>query len=158
MNDRVQRLRQQSLDTHPSVSIERAVLLTEFYRENIGKYPQPVLRAKAFYHLCANKTVYIGDEELIVGERGHEPKAAPTYPEIICHSVDDLRILDSRAMTSYRIAAEDIETYERDVIPFWQGRSLRDRIFDAARGVASGVFGRDLHRVHGAARAWTHRW
>jgi formate C-acetyltransferase len=112
------------------VSIERAVLLTEFYRENIGKYPQPVLRAKAYYHLCANKTVFIGDEELIVGERGHEPKAAPTYPEIICHSADDLRILDSRAMTSYRVATEDIETYERDVIPFWQGRSLRDRIFD----------------------------
>jgi len=130
MNDRVQRLRKQSLDTHPSVSIERAVLLTEFYRENIGKYPQPVLRAKAYYHLCANKTVYIGDEELIVGERGHEPKAAPTYPEIICHSADDLRILDSRAMTSYRVATEDIETYERDVIPFWQGRSLRDQIFD----------------------------
>jgi formate C-acetyltransferase len=130
MNDRVQRLRQLSLDTHPSVSIERAVLLTEFYRENIGKYPQPVLRAKAYHYLCANKTVFIGDEELIVGERGHEPKAAPTYPEIICHSVDDLRILDSRAMTSYRVATEDIETYERDVIPFWQGRSLRDRIFD----------------------------
>jgi len=131
MNKRVQRLRQQSLNTHPSVSIERAVLLTDFYRENISKYPQPVLRARAYYHLCANKTVYIGDEELIVGERGHEPKAAPTYPEIICHSADDLRILDSRAMTSYHISPEDIETYERDVIPFWQGRSLRDQIFDS---------------------------
>jgi pyruvate formate-lyase/glycerol dehydratase family glycyl radical enzyme len=131
MNERVQRLRQQSLDTHPSVSIERAVLLTDFYRENIGKDPQPVLRARAYHHLCANKTVYIGDEELIVGERGHEPKAAPTYPEIICHSADDLRILDSRAMTSYHISPEDIETYECDVIPFWQGRSLRDQIFDS---------------------------
>ena len=130
MNGRIQRLRQLSLNTHPSVSIERAVLLTDFYRENIGRFAQPVLRAKAYHHLCANKTVYIGDEELIVGERGHEPKAAPTYPEIICHSVDDLRILNSRAMTSYRIATEDIDTYEREVIPFWQGRSLRDRIFD----------------------------
>ena len=131
MKGRVQRLRQQSLDTQPSVSIERAVLLTEFYRENIGEYPQPVLRAKAYYHLCANKTVFIGDEELIVGERGHEPKAASTYPEIICHSAEDLRILDSRAMTSYRISPEDIATYERDVIPFWQGRSLRDQVFDS---------------------------
>jgi len=130
MNDRVQRLRQRSLDTHPSISIERAVLLTEFYRENIGKYSQPVLRAKAFHHVVANKTIYIGDDELIVGERGHEPKATPTYPEITCHSADDLRILDSRTMTSYRIGAEDIERYEREVIPFWQGRSLRDRIFD----------------------------
>jgi len=145
MNDRVQRLKQQSLDTHPSVSIERAVLLTEFYRENIGKCSQPVLRAKGYHHLIANKTVYIGDEELIVGERGHEPKATPTYPEITCHSVDDLRILDSRAMTSYRVAAEDIERYEREVIPFWQGRSLRDRIFSLLpeewhRAFSAGVF------------------
>ena len=130
MNDRVRMLRQISLDTHPSVSIERAVLLTDFYRENIGKFSQPVLRARAFHHLCAAKTIYIGDGELIVGERGHQPKATPTYPEITCHSADDLRILDTRAMTSYHVAAEDIEVYEREVIPFWTGRSLRDRIFD----------------------------
>ena len=129
MNERVQRLRQKSLDAHPSISIERAVLLTEFYRENTGKYPQPVLRAMAYHHLCANKTVYISAEELIVGERGHEPKAAPTYPEIICHSADDLRILDSRAMTSYHISAGDIETFEREVIPFWQGRGRPDPMF-----------------------------
>jgi formate C-acetyltransferase len=127
------------------VSVERAVLLTEFYRENVGKYPQVVLRAKAYHHLCANKTIFIGDGELIVGERGHAPKATPTYPEITCHSVEDLRILDSRPMTSYRVAAEDIETYEREVIPFWQGRSLRDRIFDQLpeewhQAFAAGVF------------------
>ena len=145
MNDRVQRLKQQSLDTHPSISIERAVLLTEFDRENAGTCSQPVLRAKGYHHLCANKTIYIGDEELIVGERGHEPKATPTYPEITCHSADDLRILDSRAMTSYRVAAEDIERYESEVIPFWQGRSLRDRIFSLLpeewhRAFSAGVF------------------
>jgi formate C-acetyltransferase len=145
MRERVRRLRQRSLDTHPSVSIERALLLTEFYRENIGKYPQVVLRAKAYHHLCANKTIYIGDDELIVGERGHEPKATPTYPEITCHSAEDLRILDSRPMTSYTISDEDIERYERDVIPFWSGRSLRDRIFDQLseewhRAFSAGVF------------------
>ena len=145
MNHRVQRLRQQSLDSHPSVSVERALLVTEFYRENAGKYPQPVLRAKAYHHLCANKTVYIGEDELIVGERGHEPKAAPTYPEIICHSGDDLRILNSRKMTSYRVASEDIERYEREVIPYWQEKSLRDRAFEQLpdewhRAFAAGVF------------------
>jgi formate C-acetyltransferase len=145
MKDRVKRLRQASLDTLPSVSIERAVLLTEFYRDKIGKYPQPVLRAKAYQHLCANKTVYIGDDELIVGERGHEPKATPTYPEITCHSAEDLRILDSRPMTSYSISTEEIDRYEREVIPFWQGRSLRDRIFDLLpeewhQAFAAGVF------------------
>jgi pyruvate formate-lyase/glycerol dehydratase family glycyl radical enzyme len=145
MKDRVRRLRQRSLDTHPSVSIERAVLLTDFYRENIGRYPQVVLRARAFHHLCANKTIFIGDDELIVGERGHAPKATPTYPEITCHSCEDLRILDSRSMTSYSVDTQDIERYERDVIPFWKGRSLRDRIFDLLpdewhEAFAAGVF------------------
>ena len=126
----MQQLRQRSLDAQPSISIERALLVTEFYRDNIGRYSQPVLRAKAYHHLCANKTVYIGDDELIVGERGDEPKATPTFPEITCHSAEDLRILDGRAMTRYRVSAGDIERYEREVIPFWQGRSLRDRIFD----------------------------
>jgi len=145
MNDRVQRLRQRSLEARPSISIERAVLVTEHYREKAGKLPQAVLRAGAYHRLCARKTVFIGDDELIVGERGHEPKATPTYPEITCHSVDDLRILDSRARTSYRVAAEDIERYEREVIPFWQGRSLRDRIFDLLpdewhRAFSAGIF------------------
>jgi formate C-acetyltransferase len=145
MRERVARLRQKSLETHPSVSIERALLLTDFYRENTGKYSQPVLRAKAFYHLCANKTVFIGDDELIVGERGHEPKATPTYPEITCHSAEDLQILDARGLTAYRVTPEDIETYEREVIPFWQGRSLRDRIFELLpeewhRAFSAGVF------------------
>ena len=129
MKNRVQELRRKSLETAPSISIERAVLLTGFYRENLGKWPQPILRARAFHHLCAHKTVYIGDGELIVGERGHEPKATPTYPEISCHSVADLQTLNDRPMTSYGVSREDVERYERDVIPFWEGRSIRERMF-----------------------------
>ncbi len=145
MNERVQRLRQSSLETEPSICIERAKLLTEFYRDNVGKWSQPVLRARAFAHLCANKTVYIGEEELIVGERGHEPKATPTYPEISCHSVEDLEILNSRAMTSYAVAADDIATYEHEVIPHWRNRTLRERMFaelpeEWQEAFAAGVF------------------
>jgi formate C-acetyltransferase len=119
--------------------------MTEFYRENFGKYAQPVLRAKAYQYLCANKTIFIGDDELIVGERGPLPKATPTYPEITCHSVEDLRILDARPMTSYSISAQDIDRYEREVIPYWQGRSLRDRTFELLpeewhRAYSAGIF------------------
>jgi formate C-acetyltransferase len=45
--------------------------------------------------------------------------------------VEDLRILDSREKTSYRVAPDVIAAYERDVIPYWRGRSLRDRLFEA---------------------------
>jgi formate C-acetyltransferase len=131
MNKRVETLRQLSLDTEPSISIERGVLLTEFYREHEGSLPAPVLRARAFHHLCSKKTVYIGDGELIVGERGHAPKATPTYPEITIHSVEDLEILDSRPLTNYRVAAADISRYADDVIPYWKGRTLRERSLEA---------------------------
>ena len=129
MNSRISRLREQSFTTKPSISIERALLETDFYKENAGKYSTPVLRALCFKHLCEHKTIYIGDGELIVGERGPKPKCVPTFPELTCHSAADLRILNDRAMTSYQVNPEDIIRYEQEVIPYWQGRSMRDRIF-----------------------------
>ncbi len=129
MNSRIAKLRQESFSTEPSISIERALLETEFYKENSGKYSLPVLRALFFKHLCEQKTLYIGEGELIVGERGPAPKVVPTFPELTCHSAEDLKILNNRAMTSYRVAEEDIVRYENEVIPYWQGRSMRDRIF-----------------------------
>ncbi|MCF7848489.1 MAG: hypothetical protein K9M45_06530, partial [Kiritimatiellales bacterium] len=129
MNSRIQRLRKESFEARPSISIERAVLETEFYKKNHGKYSLPVLRALTFKELCEKKTIHIGDDELIVGERGPIPKAVSTFPELTCHSAKDLRILKSREMTSYDIADADILEYEEKVIPYWQGRSIRDRIF-----------------------------
>jgi len=131
MNERTARLRQESLDAIPSLSSERAELITAFYRENLGKYAIPVMRARAFHHICQHKTVWIGAGELIVGERGPRPKAVPTYPELTCHTVEDLRILDTRPMTRYDVADEMVEVYKHDVIPYWQGRSLRDQLFEA---------------------------
>lgn len=129
MKDRVKRLRQQSLDTAPSISSERAQILTEFYQANEGKYSVPVMRAMSFKDLCEKKTLYIGEDELIVGERGPKPMATPTFPELTCHSVEDLEILDSREKTNYRVAPEDVKAYEEKVIPYWRGRSIRDRTF-----------------------------
>ncbi|HJV49059.1 MAG TPA: trans-4-hydroxy-L-proline dehydratase [Geothrix sp.] len=129
MNERTARLRQESLDAVPSLSPERAELITAFYREHMGRYAVPVMRALAFKHICQHKTVWIGEGELIVGERGPRPKAVPTYPELTCHTAEDLRILDTRPKTSYRVDEAMIRVYEREIIPFWQGRSLRDQLF-----------------------------
>ena len=128
MNERVKYLRKKSYDAVPEISIERAIIETEFYRENEGKYSLPVLRALNFKNLCEKQTIYIGEKELIVGERGPKPKAVPTYPELTCHSVEDLEVLNSRPMTSYKVKASDIKTYEEKVIPYWKGRSIRDRV------------------------------
>ena len=129
MNARINRLRQASLDAPPTISAERAVLITEFYQANEGKFSVPVMRARAFLHLCEHKTIYLGDDELIVGERGPRPKVTPTFPELTCHSLEDLRILNSRPLTSYKVDAACLEAYEKTVIPYWRGRSMRDRMF-----------------------------
>ena len=129
MNGRIRRLRQQNFDTPTTLSIERALIETEFYKAHYGTMPTPVLRARNFYEICKKKTIYIGDDELIVGERGPVPKAVPTFPELTCHSVEDLHTLDTRELQSYHISQEDIDTYEREVIPYWAGKTQRERIF-----------------------------
>ena len=130
MNERIKRLRQQNFDTPTTLSIERALIETAFYKENYGTMPIAVLRAKSFYEICKKKTLYIGDDELIVGERGPLPKAVPTFPELTCHSVEDLHTLNERELQRYTISQEDIDTYEREVIPYWKGKTQRERIFN----------------------------
>lgn len=129
MNERIKRLHQQSVDTETTLTIERALIETAFYKEYYGKMPNSILRARNFYEICKKKTIYIGQDELIVGERGPVPKAVPTFPELTCHTVDDLHTLDTRELQPYHISQEDIDTYEREVIPYWKGRTQRERIF-----------------------------
>jgi pyruvate-formate lyase len=130
MNDRIQRLRKLSVETQPSLSIERALIETAFYKDNYGKVSIPELRALTYYELCKTQTIYLGEDELIVGERGPGPKAVPTFPELTCHSVEDLHVLNNRERQRYTISQEDIDTYEREVIPYWEGKTQRERIFN----------------------------
>ena len=129
MNARIRRLREQNMQTPTTLSIERALIETAFYKENYGTMPIAMLRARNFYEICKKKTIYIGEDELIVGERGPRPKAVPTFPELTCHSVEDLHTLNERKLQPYFISQEDIDTYQREVIPYWKGKTQRERIF-----------------------------
>ncbi len=130
MNERIQKLRKASYEAEHTLSIERALHETAFYKENYGKHSIPVLRALNFLDHCKKKTIYFGEGELIVGERGPVPKAVPTFPELTCHSVEDFHVLNSRDQQPYHIAQADIDTYEKEVIPYWEGRTQRERIFN----------------------------
>jgi formate C-acetyltransferase len=131
LSERVKKLREQSLNAVERLSPERARLITQFYRssEAFG-LSAPVLRARAFEYLLKNKKLYIGEGELIVGERGPAPKETPTYPEICLHSIKDLKVLNSREKVSFLVSDEVIKIYEEEVIPFWTGKSNRDRIMN----------------------------
>ena len=131
MTERVARLRQQSLDARPTISTERAELMTEFYRQNAGHglMSAPMRRALAFQYLMEHKTICINEGEFIVGEKGPAPKATPTYPELCCHSLEDLDILNSREKISFAVSEPARRVYQDTIIPFWQGKSMRDLIF-----------------------------
>ncbi|MFN2270870.1 MAG: trans-4-hydroxy-L-proline dehydratase, partial [Anaerolineae bacterium] len=129
MSERVKRLRQQSLDAQPALSTERAALMTEFYQTHTGLASVPVRRALAFRYLMEHKAITIGEGELIVGEKGPAPKATPTYPELCCHSLQDLDILDSRKKIPFTVSPEARKLYEETIIPFWRGKTVRELIF-----------------------------
>ena len=122
MNERIKKLREQSINTKPWVSPERAKLITEFYKNGIAnRVSSPVKRALALKYLMEHKAICINEGELIVGERGPSPRATPTYPEITIHSLEDLEILNSREKTSFSVNDETKTIYREEIIPFWKG-------------------------------------
>ena len=131
MNERTRQLRQESETTQPRICMERALLETEAYKQYEGRVSVPELRALTFKHIMENKTLWIGQGELIVGEKGSSPQAAPSFPEICCHTVEDLKVMNERELVSFRVKPEDITAQEEVIIPFWEGRALRERILSS---------------------------
>jgi len=111
--------------------MERALLETEAYKMHEGRVSVPELRALAFKHIMENKKLWIGDGELIVGEKGDAPQSAPSFPEICCHTLDDLRVMNERDLIYFRVSPDDLRAQEEIIIPFWKDRALRDRLITA---------------------------
>lgn len=129
MTERIKKLREQSLNAIPTISHERALLLTKFYKSHEAqKYSVPVTRALAFKYILENKELCVNDGELIVGEKGPEPKATPTYPELCVHSSEDLEILHNREKVWFKSSDETKEIILNEVAPFWKGKSIREKI------------------------------
>ena len=131
MNERIRRLRRQSVETQPHIDIERAVLETEAYQMYEGKVSVPELRALTLKHIFSHKTLYIGEGELIVGEKGTDPQSAPTFPELCCHTLEDMRNMNDRAVVNFTVTEEDLRIQEEKIIPYWEDRSMRRRILDS---------------------------
>jgi formate C-acetyltransferase len=73
ISDRIAKLRQQSMNTKPAISSERAELMTKFHQEHPELMSAPRRRALSFKYLMENKAIHIGEGELIVGEKGPSP-------------------------------------------------------------------------------------
>lgn len=130
MTERVKKLRQESLNAIPRISMERAQIVDEVYKKYEGSVPTPVLRALVLKELMSRKELCIYDGELIVGERGEAAAATPTYPELCCHTLEDLDIMDKREKISFKVSEEDKKIQKEVIIPYWEKRSMRHKILE----------------------------
>ena len=131
MSPRVEALRTQSESTIPRLSLERALLVTQAYEEYEGQVSLPELRAYALLNVMKHKELCINPGELIVGEKGDGPQTAPTFPELICHSIEDMRVMDVRELISFKVDAGDFAVQEERIQPFWEKRCMRKKIMEA---------------------------
>lgn len=130
MNERVRKLRKQSMEAVPHIDIERAKLVTEAYKKYEGSVSIPELRALAFKYYMENRTLCINEDELIVGEKGDSPQAAPTFPELCCHTLEDMDVMDSRDIIFFKVDDKTRELHKEEIIPYWENRSVRHKILN----------------------------
>lgn len=129
--ERTKMLRQESVSTQPRVSLERALLETEFYKNNFGTMEIPVLRAMNFKYLMENRKLYIGEGELIVGEKSEGPQVVPTFPELCAHTVEDMTVMNERKYINFKVNEEDKTVQAETILPYWQNKSTRDKILSS---------------------------
>ncbi len=130
MNERIQKLRTLSLNTQPHIDMERARIETETYEAYEGAVSIPVLRALVLKEYFSKKTLYIGEGELIVGEKGDSPQASPTFPELCCHSIQDMHVMNDRDLINFTVTDSDLKYQESTIIPFWGKRAIRKKIME----------------------------
>ncbi len=131
MNERIKKLRQQSESTEPRIFMERAMLMTDAYKKYEGEVSIPELRALSMKEIFSRKTITIEDGELIVGDKGAGPQSTPTFPELCCHTLEDMHIMNDRDLISFKVSEQDLKQQEETIIPFWEKRSIRHKIINS---------------------------
>lgn len=102
-----------------AVSIERAKLWTEAYRDTEGQ-PEIIRRATALRHMLENMKIYIQPDEIIVGNNTPSPRELYLNPEISITSIEE-------AINEKFLPEEDF-ALAREIMDYWRGRGLRDRV------------------------------
>lgn len=131
MTERINRLRKKLFDQKPAICSERCKIFTESMRKDTG-LPVAIRRANAFYNVLDKMTVWIKEDELIVGNQAKWPKASPIYPEY-----SNEWILKEMAGTPYRweerpgdkfYVDEDVKQDLIESIDYWKDKALIDYV------------------------------
>ncbi|HUX39921.1 MAG TPA: formate C-acetyltransferase/glycerol dehydratase family glycyl radical enzyme [Rectinemataceae bacterium] len=140
-SQRIMTLKQRMLDEPRYLSVEQARIVTDYYRRNPDK-PRNIQRAESLAETLRSITIRIDPLELVVGNRTAGVRAGVVSPEAGISWVDaEIEGLPNRPQDKFNVRPEDIETFRRDILPFWQGKSLEDKV-KTALGEEIGAIGK----------------
>jgi len=122
---RTQFLNTRMRNVKPAVCIERAELITESYKQTEGE-PYIIRRAKGLAYLLDHMTLFIDDEELIVGNHASHPRWAPLFPEVSRLSEYELDMFPVRKVDTLRITEEEKSRLLTDIFPYWENKCTGD--------------------------------
>lgn len=124
-SDRIQRLIDNLYENMPQIEADRAVILTDSYKETED---EPIIsrRAKAFKAICEKLPIIIRDEELIVGSNSLAPRGCQVFPE---YSFDWLEkefdTVEKRSADPFYIS-EDTKNKLHEVYKYWKGKTTSE--------------------------------
>ena len=153
MNRRIERLRKRYVESERKVDIERAVIVTEAYKNNEDK-PPIIAKPLALEAVFSQMSIAVREDELIVGNLAKDRKGTPLFPEYATGWI--LRSMDTfptRKGDRFQITDEQKETL-REVLPYWKSKSLRDKIKGALPDflmeiIEFGIFGNENFTMSG---------
>ncbi len=139
MTGRLARIKERMLETAPTLCLERARIYTSVSRD-CEHLPTVRRRAHALRRTLEDMSIFIGDEELIVGNNSSRPKAAPIFPEYaVAWILKEADTIDRRPAESYSIDERD-RAELKEIAAWWKGKTLQDR--------ADSLFTPELKRLH----------
>lgn len=126
LTDRMHNFREELLNAKSMVSVERARLTTESYKEHADK-PMVLRRALCLESILKNMTIFIEDNSIIAGNQAESNRSAPIFPEYAMDWViNELDEFEKREGDIFYIT-EESKNVLREIAPFWEHKTLKDR-------------------------------
>jgi len=125
---RIKKMREEVVSSKPILCSERALLVTEAYKETENE-PMIIRRAKAFEKVLKNMTIEIWDDELIVGNHGgNGRRSAPVFPEWGTYWLEKEldEILETRKQDRF-IVPQKVKEDLKSIFPYWKGKTVYER-------------------------------
>lgn len=113
-------------DSKPKIDIERGLYFTESFKETEGE-PLNLRWAKALYNYAKKATIYIEDDQLLVGRGGQPGRYGILYPELDGDILGDaIEKLPSRITSPFDISEEDAKRVVNEIQPYWKGKTFHE--------------------------------